>query len=771
MALSDNQKLDLMVRAYAEGYQGDFEELFAMEEDMQKGEHPLVSEPKQQLRKDPPQAYTPKPTFKISEQFTDQRAKDLIRSYNPESPNVMPYGDPVAGTFEVGEYSDYRKGGFKLSELAGQPQLDADDYLYNYTSTNTYENGGFKKNDGPKTLFKSPYIDLGEFNASDISAPSDNTRLNVIDTEGPVNRYNIEHRKKFEMVNYEMPTVGPATDSHLLPSERDLIQKQRKSEHLNDNLSQYQPGTQAYEGLSLKDKVLVRGRKKSTQLSLAPQYAFTLAGPSDKQYDLSKDWKGRFRNVGTSLAYFGAGEALGLGMGAMGKGFNKAFPTTTTGLNLRTNVPKYAGQAFEKTGIPGAINYFRPSGRVKSYSPASKNFNKYQEDYYYGLDQNVQLKERIQLAKEQLASGKVPLPGSSSGASGGMTMTPRQKTTLESRIQNMEQELKKGVPARFKGSSDDVRSNPAFYIPGKGGPASKTMSEASIGNYRDDMYNFYYATNIADGFTVAAAKKAAKRKVEFQLKNSSGLFISPPPSNATMGLMGSQKGYNPTANTFGDIFVQDRSKFQKMTDPFNPFFNKDKFLKYQQSVKAHELSHMYDQSGKLLSEKSQADLLKPFGITLSEQKTATQAYRAAQNRGVPIKDMTHQERLGYYMNPTEIAARIREGKSLFNILPGQKMSREQFDFWTKYKGAGLSGFDKKMINTGYKLGAKWGDNKSMANRIFHSGRRNPGGYGSGLTKHLWNEQARREALGINRVPHDDFYKLMTDPRFKNGGYR
>ena len=29
MALSDNQKLDLMVRAYAEGYQGDFEELFA----------------------------------------------------------------------------------------------------------------------------------------------------------------------------------------------------------------------------------------------------------------------------------------------------------------------------------------------------------------------------------------------------------------------------------------------------------------------------------------------------------------------------------------------------------------------------------------------------------------------------------------------------------------------------------------------------------------------------------------------------------------------
>ena len=76
-----------------------------------------------------------------------------------------------------------------------------------------------------------------------------------------------------------------------------------------------------------------------------------------------------------------------------------------------------------------------------------------------------------------------------------------------------------------------------------------------------------------------------------------------------------------------------------------------------------------------------------------------------------------------------------------------------------------------MINTGYKLGAKWGDNKSMVNRIFHSGRRNPGGYGSGLTKHLWNEQARREALGINRIPHDDFYKLMADPRFKNGGYR
>lgn len=211
--------------------------------------------------------------------------------------------------------------------------MDADDYLYNYT--NTYENGGPVIS--PEDLKKQ----MEGFNAElrnerlgkpfiNLSQPSDNTRTIGIDEQDIVDRYNVESRKTQEEIarmNYR-PTIGPDPLADVTDQGREIIQAQRKQDHLNDNLSQYHPGTQAYENLSLKDKVLVRGRKKSTQLTLLPQYAFTFSGPSDKQYDLSKDWGGRFRNVGTGIAYFGAAELAALGMGQMSKGvvaFNKAY--------------------------------------------------------------------------------------------------------------------------------------------------------------------------------------------------------------------------------------------------------------------------------------------------------------------------------------------------------------------------------------------------------------------------------------------------------------
>ena len=789
MALSDDQKLDLIVRAYAEGYQGDFEELFELEESLQSGrrEHPLVTAPKKYIPQDPPPAHKKqrKPTFKLSDNFDDDRAKDLIRSYNPKEPTAMPYGEPVVGSLGADEYSEYKKGGFKLADLAGQPQLDADDYLYNYT--NTYQNGGPVLS--PEDLRKQ----MASFNAElrnerlgnpsiNLSQPSDNTRTIGINEQDIVDRYNVESRKTQEEIarmNYR-PTIGPDPLADVTDQGREIIQAQRKQDHLNDNLSQYQPGTQAYENLSLKDKLLVRGRKKSTQLTLLPQYAFTFSGPSDKQYDLSKDWSGRFRNVGTGIAYFGAAELAALGMGQISKGvvaFNKAYPTSITGLGLRKNIPYYTGKAFEKTGIPGTMsmvgNYFSPRGTIKGYAPAKRNFNQYAEDYYYGLDQNAQLKERIRLAKEQLAKGTADITGAPSGSS-RIPLSSRQKASLENRIKMMEKQLDEGVPARFKGSHEDIRSNPAFYIPGKGAPASKTMSNVDIGNYRDDLYNYYYAVEKEKGLTNAAAKKKAQQKLQKELGESAGVFHPPKPSGATMGLMGSQQGSSSVGGTFGDVFVKGRSKLQRLTDPYNPFFNKEKFLSNQQAIKAHELSHMWDQGGKMLSDKAQADLLKPFGVTLSEQRAATQAYRAAQNRGATFNEMTAQERMGYYMNPTEIVARMREAKSRFNILPGQNMSQAQFNFWSKNQGAGVSPFDRDLIRLGYKLENVPG--LKNISRKLRSGRRDVGGrdFGSGLTNYLWQEQARRESLGrgVNyTTPHDDFYKLMLDPRFKYGGYK
>ena len=82
MALTDDQKLDLIIRAYAEGYKGDFQALFDMA-DKQAGPPPIIAH--ESPKDPPPQIDYQKENEPLAAQpFTDARAKKLIKKYNKQ---------------------------------------------------------------------------------------------------------------------------------------------------------------------------------------------------------------------------------------------------------------------------------------------------------------------------------------------------------------------------------------------------------------------------------------------------------------------------------------------------------------------------------------------------------------------------------------------------------------------------------------------------------------------------------------------------------------
>ena len=139
MALSDDQKLDLIIRAYAEGYKGDFQELFDMadRETSPDPELPVHTSPRTT-----PQAidYEKQKNTTLGVSFDDARAKQLVKSYDTKQPGEMPLGEPV-NILEETNY--YKKGGFKLNRNIPHPRTpDVNDYVQNYTGQYLYEHGG-----------------------------------------------------------------------------------------------------------------------------------------------------------------------------------------------------------------------------------------------------------------------------------------------------------------------------------------------------------------------------------------------------------------------------------------------------------------------------------------------------------------------------------------------------------------------------------------------------------------------------------------------------
>ena len=145
--LSEQQKMDLIIRAYAEGYNGDWETLLQaggvqQEESLHPAEQSptnIIPEEKQQFT---PQQ--PKPTFNFND-FNDNRAQSLVRSYDPEAPDEMSLGEPVQNASDNLSHN-YKRGGLKIANNMNVPEvdLDAGQYTDNYTKNYLYEEGGEK---------------------------------------------------------------------------------------------------------------------------------------------------------------------------------------------------------------------------------------------------------------------------------------------------------------------------------------------------------------------------------------------------------------------------------------------------------------------------------------------------------------------------------------------------------------------------------------------------------------------------------------------------
>jgi len=105
--------------------------------------------------------------------------------------------------------------------------------------------------------------------------------------------------------------------------------------------------------------------------------------------------------------------------------------------------------------------------------------------------------------------------------------------------------------------------------------------------------------------------------------------------------------------------------------PDNIYINKTAFFPFnkigKESTRAHELSHLTDINGLTLTISDMEDLLKPFGYNPTQyyQKFPTPKHR--------------KKGEGYYLNPTEIRARMNEGRFKFGLMPSDNFTPEMFD--------------------------------------------------------------------------------------------
>jgi len=83
---------------------------------------------------------------------------------------------------------------------------------------------------------------------------------------------------------------------------------------------------------------------------------------------------------------------------------------------------------------------------------------------------------------------------------------------------------------------------------------------------------------------------------------------------------------------------------------------------------AHELSHLSDGNGMYLGPAEREDLLKPFGVTESSKE---ELFKNMSNKD--IKDFK------YYTDPTEIRARINQGRFYFNHNPENEFTQRMTD--------------------------------------------------------------------------------------------
>jgi hypothetical protein len=114
-----------------------------------------------------------------------------------------------------------------------------------------------------------------------------------------------------------------------------------------------------------------------------------------------------------------------------------------------------------------------------------------------------------------------------------------------------------------------------------------------------------------------------------------------------------------------------RSQGVSYGTPNNIYVNRTSFFPFnkigKESVTGHELSHLTDINGLAFTPEDKEALLKPFGYSRSQyyKKFPTNKHR--------------KKGEGYYLDPTEIRARMTQGRMKFDLMPNDKFTPKMFD--------------------------------------------------------------------------------------------
>ena len=91
--------------------------------------------------------------------------------------------------------------------------------------------------------------------------------------------------------------------------------------------------------------------------------------------------------------------------------------------------------------------------------------------------------------------------------------------------------------------------------------------------------------------------------------------------------------------------------------PFNKFG--------KESTRVHELTHLLEKNGYLLSDADKSELLKPFIIN-----------GASKDNGTFLQKLLLENKKDYYLDPSEIHARMNQARFHFDLSPGDKFTKE-----------------------------------------------------------------------------------------------
>tara|TARA_A100001391_G_scaffold147452_1_gene104898 strand:- start:394 stop:807 length:414 start_codon:yes stop_codon:yes gene_type:complete len=111
MALTDDQKLEIMKEAYANNYQGRFTDLFKQAEAAQGQVDPNATHNQPKPEAAPSQVQPVDPVMNPSPSTMVDTGDRMVESFQSADPNEMPTGERVRDVLNPG---DYREGGYKL---------------------------------------------------------------------------------------------------------------------------------------------------------------------------------------------------------------------------------------------------------------------------------------------------------------------------------------------------------------------------------------------------------------------------------------------------------------------------------------------------------------------------------------------------------------------------------------------------------------------------------------------------------------------------------